>query len=377
MRIAYFTDTFYPEINGVTNTLSKLSKYLNNNDIEHIFFAPQYSDEESEKEIMRFKGYHIPFSPNSRFALPYNSVIKEKLIEFQPDIVHIVTEFTIGNAGLRAVKEMGIPLVTSYHTNIEQYLEYFHAKILEKPVRAYFKNFHSNAELTLCPSSQTLNQLKSQGFENLDIWSRGVDNELFSPKKRRGVWRKKFGENKFICLYAGRLSFEKGFDFYIDAIKEINKKYADDFVFLFAGDGPYREIIERCNIENIKLTGFLRGEKLAELYADSDLFVFPSGTETFGNVLLEAMASGIPCLCTDSGGVTDFSHHGNNAYVVPFKDSNAIKDGILAVKDNVLLQQRLKEGALKTAGQRSWNSIMEGLMDSYYYVLSKHIKKRA
>ena len=129
MRIAYFTDTYYPEVNGVANTLSRLHEYLDRQGIEHIFFAPEYADEAVEREIFRFKGFQIPFSPNSRLAvmMPYHAIIRKKIQDYKPDLIHIVTEFTMGQEGLRIAKETGIPVVMSYHTNIEQYLEYFHA----------------------------------------------------------------------------------------------------------------------------------------------------------------------------------------------------------------------------------------------------------
>lgn len=374
LRIAYFTDTYYPEINGVANTLSRLHGYLDKNQIEHIFFAPEYSEETAEDYILRFKGIQVPFSPNSRLALslPFHTMIKKKVLEFKPDLIHAVTEFTIGNEGLRIARETGIPLVTSFHTNIDQYLQYFHAKLLEKPVKAYFRNFHSQALLTLCPSRQTYHQLKEQGYAHLDIWSRGVDTELYTPRKREGRWRKQFGEDKFICLYVGRLSFEKGLDIYLDAIRKWNHAGGEkNTVFLFAGDGPYREYLENCGMDNVKLTGFVRGEMLAQLYADSDLFVFPSGTETFGNVLLEAMASGRPCICTDSGGVTDFAVHGKNAYVVKDRDSDALYHAIRDLKENVLLRRKLSEGALKTAKQRSWVLFGSILPDLLYHTYLK------
>lgn len=205
-----------------------------------------------------------------------------------------------------------------------------------------------------------------------------MDTVLFTPNKRNARWRKIYGEHKFICLYVGRLSFEKGLDIYLDAIRRLNEEGAGkDMVFLFAGDGPYREHLENCGMENVKLTGFVRGEMLAELYADSDLFVFPSGTETFGNVLLEAMACKRPCICTNSGGVTDFSTHGKNAYVVPDRDSNALFEAILKLKESPVLRRKLSEGALKTATQRSWFGIMNDLLASYEEVLTAAWLKQA
>lgn len=368
MRIVYFTDTYYPEVNGVANTLNRLHQYLNLNGIEHIFFAPEYADEAAEKEIYRFKGFQIPFSPNSRLAImmPFHAVIKKKVLEYKPDLIHIVTEFTMGQEGLRIAKETGIPVVMSYHTNIEQYLEFFHAKFLEKPIRNYFRHFHDYARLNLCPSRQTYRQLATQGYANLDIWSRGVDTSLYSPDKRCGMWRKHFGEDKFICLYVGRLSFEKGIDYYVDAIRQLNKTGAGQQIeFVFAGDGPYRETLEQYQISNIHLTGFVRGEMLARLYADADAFVFPSGTETFGNVLLEAMASGLPCVCVDEGGVTDFAKDRENAMVVPYRNAEALKEAIMNLLENKLLCKRLSLGALRTASERSWDGVMGSLLQSY------------
>ncbi|MGN0426646.1 MAG: glycosyltransferase family 4 protein [Agathobacter sp.] len=372
MKIVYFTDTFYPEVNGVANTLARLHEYLDKNRIEHLFFAPDYSTENADRgeEIYRFKGFQVPFAPNSYLAItvPFHAAIKRKVLEFQPDIIHIVTEFTMGQEGLRIAKETGIPVVMSYHTNIEQYLEYFHAKVFEKAVRNYFYKFHSNALLNLCPSKQTMKQLEKQKYRNLDIWTRGVDTSLYSPAKRLGKWRSILGSDKFICLYVGRLSFEKGLDYYLEAIQILNKSFGDDMLFVFAGDGPYHEKLENCGIANVMLTGFVRGEMLAELYADADAFVFPSGTETFGNVLLEAMASGSPCVCVDEGGVTDFSVNEENALVTAYRNSEKLAEAIARLKTNPSLCQKLSAGGLRTARERSWDSVMECLMKSYSYV---------
>ena len=326
-----------------------------------------------KRYLCRFKGVQFPFSPNSRIMIPlaHYIEIRNRLLKFQPDVIHIVTEFTIGNEGLRLAKETKLPLVMSYHTNIEQYLTYFHAKFIEKPVRAYFQHFHSFADLNLCPSRQTFLQLQKQSYHNLAIWTRGVDTKLYSPDKRLGRWRHRLGEDKFLCLYVGRLSYEKGLGDYLEAIHRINQILPNNpFLFVFAGDGPYREVIEKAGVDNICLTGFVKGEELAQLYADSDLFVFPSGTETFGNVLLEAMASGLPCICTDTGGVTDFAEDGRNACVYPYQNVQVLVDKILSLHSNMFLREKIISGAKRTVMERQWDRVMDELMESYEYVLA-------
>lgn len=377
MRIAYFTDTYFPEVNGVANTLAHLHDYLDRQGIEHIFFAPEYQEERGENGICRYPGFSIPFSPNSRLALPPMGQVLEKLKQFQPDLIHVVTEFTMGNIGVQAAKRLGIPMVMSYHTNIEQYLSYFHAELFERPVRAYFKRFHSQALANYCPSWQTYRQLADQGYRNLAVWSRGVDTELYSPEKRGSAWREGMGENKLMCLYVGRLSFEKGLDVYLDAIRIVNQKFHDQVEFVFAGDGPYRAEMESAHIDNVRFAGFVRGEALAELYASCDLFVFPSGTETFGNVLLEAMASGCACICSDSGGVTDFSRNGVNAWVSPCGDGAALANAIETLVGDPELRKKLAAGALETAGERSWDGVMDFLTGEYEKVLSQGMVKGA
>ena len=148
-------------------------------------------------------------------------------------------------------------------------------------------------------------------------------------------------------------------------------------IFAFAGDGPFRDTLEQCGIDNVVTTGFVRGEMLAQLYADADAFVFPSGTETFGNVLLEAMASGLACICTDEGGVTDFAVNGKNAIVTGYRQSDEIAEALMKLRTNPLLRERLSMGALHTAKERSWDSVMAELMRSYDRALQGGMQSHA
>jgi glycosyltransferase involved in cell wall biosynthesis len=374
MKIAYFTDTYYPEINGVTNTLNNLIPYLRKTGNEYLVFAPDYDKghEEGEERVLRFKGLRPLVYPNSRLALPIYKTVRSAIIEFDPDVIHITSELGIGLSGLRAARELNIPIVMSYHTNFDSYLGYYGFNHMEKPYWGYMKWFHSFAEVNLCPSSDTLSTLEKIGFRNPDVWSRGIDLSLFSPANFSDEARVKLGgAGKTVFLYVGRIAKEKGLDTLAEAISIINEKYGDEVVFTFTGDGPYLKELQEMNIPNAVFTGFLQKKELAEIYASSDIFVFPSGTETFGNVLLEAMSSGLPVICTDSGGVTDFTNHLENAYVCRYKNAENLARGMTEMRNNAELRREIRREALETAAMRSWDYIFDGLISQYERVLDK------
>lgn len=376
MRVAYFTDTFYPEINGVTNTLSYLSEYLDQKGIDNIFFAPDYEKPEQNKfkgKAHRFKGVKTLIAPESRLSLPFYPFHKEKIEEFAPDIVHITDQLGIGRLGIKYAQEFSIPIVMSYHTNFDQYLKFHNLQYLDNILWSYTKRFYGKADLTLCPSMDTLNSLKGRGFEKLGIWSRGIDTKTFNPSYRNEETRIKLGgKDKLLFLYVGRISAEKDLDTLLESIKLVNAQLGEQVQFVFTGLGPYMSTLEQSGIKNIVLTGAKKGKELSEIYASCDAFVFPSGTETFGNVLLEAMASGLPTLCVNSGGVLDFAKDYENSIICENQNARSIADGIITLAQNSMLRGIIAKGALATAEQRSWNSIFNKLINDYLGVLLKH-----
>lgn len=369
MRIAYFTDTFYPEINGVTNTLNNLTAFLDREKIEYLIFAPDYDNgaaEETRSHIIRFKGIRPIIYPNCRLALPNHKKVKDAITAFNPDVIHITTELTIGMVGLRVARELSIPIVMSYHTNYDKYLKFYDYEHLRRPLWKYIKWFHSFAKINLCPSKATMAELEALGFNNLDIWSRGIDSGLFNPKNRRENLREQLGgKDKMIFLYVGRIAREKGLDTLAKAIRLFNKKYEDNAVFVFTGDGPFINELKEFNIPNAVFTGFKQKDELSQIYSSCDVFTFPSGTETFGNVVLEAMASGLPVICCNSGGITDFTFHLENAYVYNYKNVKGLAQAMTELMENSELRERLRDNALATAKLHGWNSIFDGLLSQY------------
>ena len=368
MRIAFFTDTFLPQINGVSNTLCQLSRYLTQRGVAHRFFTPAYKEETTDEgayPVVRFPSVPFALYPQVRLAMTTSAAVKKQLLAFQPDVVHIVTEFSMGFAGLKAARQLGIPVVMSYHTNFDQYLEHYKLELLEEPLWQYMRWFHSFARLNLCPSENTLLRLRFRGVQNLAVWSRGIDSARFSPRfASRALRRELGGDNALLYLYVGRISAEKGIDIYAQSIRAFNARRPGQARFVFTGDGPYLQTLKAMNMENTVFTGALHGRALSEVYASCDVFVFPSDNETFGNVMLEAMASGTPGICVDAGGLRDFTANGENACVCAPRSAAALTEAMEAMMDGAL-RERIRAGALQTARERSWSAIFDDLLMKY------------
>ena len=384
MKIAYFTDTYAPEVNGVANTLSKLGNYLDGRHIRQLVIAPDYDGKNPNldsvyRKVRRFKGINPSISPKSRLAFPAFWEIDEIMDNFEPDIIHVTTEMGIGFRGMRYAVTRNIPLVMSFHTDYCKYLKYHNLEFMQPMLENYLSWFYGFSDRVLVPSRFTLEELFKKGFKNLDIWSRGIDVSNFNPCFRNEETRNTLGGGKFIFLYAGRLSAEKSLDTLLLSAAEMEKRFPGKTSFVFTGDGPYLEAIKNCALPNITVTGFKRGKELSEIYASADCFAFPSATETFGNVALEAMASGLPVAGVSSGGVTDFLSHNYNSLLCAPSNAQAFTDNLISIMEDKNLRRRLSENALKTALSRDWNTIFDGLTDVYVDAIedAKYTAQRA
>jgi len=367
MRVAIITDTFYPQINGVSNTLAYLSRYLSKNRIEHLIVAPDYGNEPCGKDfpLVRFRGYQPLIYPECRLSFPPPGAMQKTLEDFSPDVVHIVTEFSLGFCALKAAQALDVPIVMSYHTDFDKYLRFYHLECLGKALWGYLKWFHGFARGNLCPSGETLARLRKKGLPRLGVWSRGVDLSRFSPGFYCEKLREDLGaKDRLIFLYVGRIAREKGLDTLLSSISSFNGKHPGKVLFVMTGDGPYREELEGAQVPNLLFTGALQGKELSRIYASADVFLFPSGTETFGNVLLEAMASGLPCVSANAGGVLEFAVHNKNALLFEYENASSLS-GAMEKMLSPALRARLRKGARETAGKRSWDGVFDGLLQKY------------
>jgi glycosyltransferase involved in cell wall biosynthesis len=380
MKIAYFTDTFTPELNGVTNTLSKLQTWLDKKNIQYAFFAPDYSRKvpagtppakiraavSPHEKIHRFRGIKTSLSPESCLAFPRYREVSDVCDDFKPDLVHVVTELGIGYKGMRYARSRNLPLVMSYHTDYGKYLEFFHLDFFRSLLERYLSWFYRSAHRILAPSRHTLEQLSQKQYRNLGLWSRGIDAEKFNPRFRSRKWRRDLGiDDKFVFLYVGRLSPEKGLDMLLHAIEEIESRFPGKAAFVFTGGGPCTDVIRQKNFPHTILTGFKTGQELSGIYASADCFAFPSGTETFGNAPLEAMASGLPVAGLCSGGVTEFLSHGKNALLCAAGDQKGFTENLITLMENKNLRRKLAERGRKLARSRAWDLIFDDLLSVY------------
>ncbi|MGW5979892.1 glycosyltransferase family 4 protein [Bacillus mycoides] len=367
MRVAIFTDTFTPQVNGVAKTLERLTKYFQKENIAYSVFAPQHTAEDNFVTNVN-KMRSIPLTilyPECRFAFP-TPRIKRELLAFKPDIIHIATPFNMGLCGLYYAKKLNIPVVGSYHTDFDAYLRYYKIEFLSNMLWNYLKWFHSHMQKNFVPSPETLHQLKKKGFQQLYIWGRGVDCTLFHPTYNKDLFRKKYNITaKYILSYVGRLAPEKDIDTLQTLIQTTNKE-RDDIHWLIAGDGPLAKgLHENVPKTNVTFTGYLQGKDLAEVYASSDLMVFPSTTETFGNVVLESLACGTPVIGANSGGVKNIIADGKTGVLCEPKNEDSFLSSIYELLNNEEMRKQMSLDARSYAATQSWDEISSDLLMHY------------
>ena len=354
-RVALFTETFLPRVDGIVNTLCWTLRGLVEAGCEPLVVAPRGN-------TALIPGVHVigatsmpfPLYPEVRLAL-MGPGMGQQLDRFQPDVIHLVGPVVNGVGGLLYAQRRGIPVLASFHTNLAQYTRHYSLGWLEAWVWRALRTVHNRCALTLCPSHTMLRDLRGRGFERLRYWSRGVDTTQFSPERASRAWRRQLGvpDGTTLLLYVGRLAREKRVADLAPVLRNLIQGSSagpsaegptpapspdhgltslssrraggptqgpapiplrprrERVHLAFVGDGPARAELEQTFAGlPVTFTGYLRGEALSTAYASSDLFVFPSDSEAFGNVVLEAMASGLPVVAAAAGGIEDLVEHG-------------------------------------------------------------------
>ncbi|WP_088043181.1 glycosyltransferase family 1 protein [Bacillus sp. EAC] len=372
MRIAIFTDTYIPQVNGVAKTLNRFTNYLNENGHSFHVFAPDDFGVVTSESVSRFKAIPFKIYPECKISLPSLTKMKKKLKEFNPDIIHIATPFTIGLCGLHFAKKLKIPLVASYHTNFDHYLEYYNLSFLENFLWKYLDWFHKPTQKIFVPSKDTLNHLNTKGFNNLSIWTHGVDCSIFKPSLSNDELKRKYQiTSKYTVCFVGRIAPEKDLDTLCKIISYTKQRFGNNLTWLIVGDGPKKEdMIKKTGTNQIVYTGYLQRNELAEVYSLSDLMVFPSDTETFGNVVLEAMACGTPVIGADAGGVKNIIRDYSTGILCEPKNSFTFCQAIEDCLHQTEMLNRMSIKARDYALTQDWNSIFHKLVMEFEQIVT-------
>lgn len=379
-KVVVFSDTYYPHINGVSNTIKQYLNYLKNNRIPYLLVCPKYDDILWEMEM----GYHIYhansvefiFYPSTRMSIPNRKELFGVLDELKPDVAHALTEFNLGLFGQRYAQKRNIPFISNYSSFFHIQLEHYNLGFVEKPVIRYLDWFHASADLTTTPSQMSKDFLLENGLSNVEVFSRGVDRERFHPKFRSDLLRNEWNASKkIVFLFSGRVSGEKDITVLCDAYETMPKKYKDKCKVVVAGDGPELEELKEA-YKDVIFTGFKTGKDLSEIYASADIFAFPSWSETFGNVVLEALGSGVPAIVVNQGGVLAQIIDDVNGVIVPKQNMPEFRAAMIRMLDNPKLVERYRLGALKTADERTWERVFDKLQKDYANLIMSYNKKK-
>ncbi|MCZ8512612.1 glycosyltransferase family 1 protein [Paenibacillus filicis] len=377
MRVALFTDTFVPDVNGVAKTLGRWVKYLESRGAECKVFAPQSTAAADTEQWMVERFYSIPFLlyPECRMAIPNPVNLGRTLRAFAPDLIHVATPFNLGLLGLHYAKRNHVPIVASYHTNFDQYLSYYKLPWMEPMLWKYMLWFHQECRKIYVPSESTRSHLQEKGLRHLEIWSRGVEVHRFHPLVDRPQVLRSLSIDpaKFVLLYVGRLAPEKSTDVLLQAFDALPERIRANAHLVIAGDGPLLKPLQEQHgeREDLTFTGFQQGKALSDLYAAADAFVFPSATETFGNVVLEAMASGTAVIGARAGGVADNIRHGQTGLLCEPGNVAGFVEAVVRLYDDASLRERLAFEGRSYSLRQSWDEIFGRLFDSYLEVLAQ------
>ncbi len=357
-RIALITETWPPEINGVAHSIYQLASGLKADGHSIILVRPAqistFNDSLAE-QTMLVKGFAIPRYNTLQFGAPSYSRLKEFFKQNKPDVVHIVTEGPLGLAALYAARKLGIPVTSGFHSPFHEFSTYFGLSFLLAPIISYLRYFHNRTDVTCVPSEKTVNQLQEMGIDRLTVVSRGVDIQRFSPTHRSQSLRKSWGagEQTTVLLYVGRLSPEKNIDLVIAAYRELQVEQSFRAVRLvLVGDGPERQRLEKLGSDVI-FAGMRTGDELSQYYASADVFVFASQVETFGNVVPEAMASGLPVLAFNDAAASQLVDSGKSGWLCPLKDEWHFKQLAAGLPKQIELQEMGKRACMRVQ-QMGW-----------------------
>ena len=371
LQIALVTETYPPEVNGVALTLARLVAGLRQRGHGIQLIRPRQSRSELPAKETGFTevltaGLPIPGYPGLRFGLPVRSDLHRLWAIHPPSLVHVATEGPLGAAAVAAARRLGIPVSSGFHTNFQAYSRHYRLGWLRGMVARHLRRFHNRTDLTLVPTRSLATELVGDGYRNVAVLARGIDTRLFNPSRRSAALRTSWqvADHSLVVAYVGRLAAEKNLPLALEAFAAITARYPDARL-LIVGDGPLLGRLQRQYPHHI-FAGMRLDEDLATHYASADMFLFPSMTETFGNVVPEALASGLGVVAFDCAAAADLVDDGDNGRTVPAGDRLAFINAAVELAGNTARLTRIRGRAALSAVSLDW----EGIHDRFAELLA-------
>lgn len=362
-RVAVLTEAFLPKVDGVSKTTYLTVRYLQDTGREVMIFAPDSAvPRVGNSEVVNLPSVSVPAATETRAALPM-PIIAKRLMEFQPDLIHLASPAFMTVTGMAMGRELNVPVVANYQTDLPGYAAHYGMPLLSAPMRNWLRYLHNGCHINLVPSASIGAELKQHSFRRLRVWGRGVNIERFNPIHRTNEMRERLlaGRNAddVLCIYVGRLANEKS----VNLLRDVAD--VEGIALTIIGDGHTREELETLFAgTNTHFTGYLYKDELAEAFASADAFFFPGPNETFGQVVQEAMASGLPTVVTNLGSVKDLVIEGETGFIVEHTES-AFAEAAKKLQNNRVLLQNMSLNARAIAETRPWWAIMQQL-EAYY-----------
>ncbi|GAA5523039.1 glycosyltransferase family 1 protein [Aliifodinibius salicampi] len=373
-RVAIFTGNYNHIQDGVSLTLNRLVAYLETEGVPVIVFGPTVENPpmDHEGEFVPVPSVPMPGRSEYRITVGFPESAQKRLREFDPTLIHLATPDVLGFRAMRWAQANNIQIVASYHTHFTSYLKYYNLDMLKLLGWKYLEWFYSQCKHIYVPSPSMAKELNEEGIdEGIRIWARGVNTDEFNPKFRDMEWRRSIGieDSDKVVSFVSRLVWEKNLQTYVDTVKRLRQKY-DSIKPMIVGDGPAKKELEHM-LPEAHFTGFVTGDELSRAYASSDVFLFPSETETFGNVTLEAMSSGLPCVVADATGSRSLVESGVNGFLAAPRDTKEFARCVAKILEDELMQESMAKAARQKALAYSWENVNKKLLENYREALSE------
>lgn len=379
LRVAVVTETYPPEINGVALTLQRVVEGLRQRDHDVQLVRPRQGGDgtsragaAADRAEVLLKGLPIPRYPHLQIGLPSRRQLEPLWTLQRPDVVHIATEGPLGWSALRVARKLRIPVTSDFRTNFHAYSSHYGMGWLSKPIMAYLRRFHNQTASTMVPTRSLADRLAEAGFERLQVVARGVDTQLFQPTLRdealRASWGARPGTPVWLCV--GRLAKEKNLALLLRAYAQVRLQ-RPDVKLVLVGDGPARADLQ-AQAPDVIFTGALDRATLARHYASADIFGFPSQTETFGNVVLEAMASGLAVVAFNYAAAAENIEPGRNGLLAQLDDDDSFVDQLITLTRDEALCAALRKAAYASALRCDWSGIVSQVESVLMGAIASH-----